>query len=95
MSQSIITISSEAKEQILVAVNSPNLPANYGLRLGLKGSACSAVFIIGLDKPTEHDEIHAVDGIEVIIDKRHLMYLIGVRVGYEQTDDGVGFTIQK
>ena len=88
-----ITFSETAKTEILKTLNSPQIPAGYALRVGLKGGACSATYLIGLDKPTENDEIYNIENIKVIIDKRHLMYLIGVQVGYEISEDGAGFTL--
>lgn len=84
-----------AREEILRTLNSPNIPAGYGLRVGLKGGACSATYILGLDKPSEHDEIYEVENVKVVIDKRHLMYLIGVSVDFQETEQGWGFTITK
>lgn len=84
-----------AREEILKTLNSPNIPAGYGLRVGLKGGACSATYILGLDKPSEQDEIYEVENVRVVIDKRHLMYLIGVSVDFQETEQGWGFTITK
>ena len=90
-----ITFTEAAKTEVLKTLNSPQIPAGYALRVGLKGGACSATYLIGLDKPTENDEIYNIENIKVIIDKRHLMYLIGVQVGYEISEDGEGFTLEK
>ncbi len=95
MKEGLFSITSAAKIQILATIQSPNLPKGYFLRVGLKGSACSATFIIGLDKVLEFDEIHLIDDLEIVVDKRHLMYLLGIKIDYESTDEGVGFTLQK
>ena len=84
-----------AREEILKTLSSSNIPAGYGLRVGLKGGACSATYILGLDKPSENDEIYEVEDVRVVIDKRHLMYLIGVLVDFQETEQGWGFTITK
>ena len=63
--------------------------------MGLKGGACSASYLIGLDKAAENDEIYTIDDVKVVINKHHLMYLIGVQVGFEMTEEGAGFTIIK
>jgi iron-sulfur cluster assembly protein len=90
-----ITFTELAREQILQTLNSPQIPAGYALRVGLKGGSCSASYLIGLDKATENDEIYSIEDVNVVIDKRHLMYLIGVEVGYEITVNGAGFTVTK
>jgi iron-sulfur cluster assembly protein len=78
----MIKFTEEAKREILNTLNSPQIPEGYALRVGLKGGACSATYLLGLDKPTEHDELHIVEGVNVLIDRRHLMYLIGVEIDY-------------
>jgi iron-sulfur cluster assembly protein len=91
----LIKFTEAAKSEILKTLNSPQIPEGYALRVGLKGGACSTSYLLGLDKASEHDEIHEIEGVKVLIDRRHLMYLIGVQIGFEQTDEGLGFTIVK
>jgi iron-sulfur cluster assembly protein len=92
----MITFTKKAKDEITKSLNSPNLPTTYGLRLGVKGGACSANYVLGLDKASEQDEIHFIDDIKVIIDKRQLMYIIGVKIDYQDHDkDQLGYTISK
>ena len=40
-------------------------------------------------------QVYEIDAIKVIIDKRHLMYVIGTEVDFEETDNGAGFTVVK
>jgi iron-sulfur cluster assembly protein len=91
----MVSFSEVARIEILKSLNSPQIPSGYALRVGLKGGACSATYLLGLDKATDNDELYEVEGVKVLIDKRHLMYLIGVAIDYTETDDGMGFTIQK
>lgn len=91
----MVNFSEIAREEILKTLSSPQIPEGYALRLGLKGGACSATYLLGLDKATENDELYTVDGVKVLIDKRHLMYLIGLRIDYAETESGMGFTIEK
>jgi iron-sulfur cluster assembly protein len=92
----MITFSKKAKQEIIKSLNSPNLPEGYGLRLGIKGGACSVNYVLGLDKAEENDEIHIVDEIKLVIDKRQLMYVIGLQVDYQDEPGAeLGFTILK
>ncbi len=91
----MISFSEIARVEILKSLNSSQIPAGYALRVGLKGGACAGTYLLGLDKPMENDELYEVEGVKVLIDKRHLMYLIGVQIDYTQTEEGMGFTIQK
>lgn len=91
----MVNFSEIARTEILKSLNSPQIPAGYALRVGLKGGACAATYLLGFDKATENDELYEVEGVKVLIDKRHLMYLIGVQIDYAQTEEGLGFTIRK
>ena len=70
-----------------------NIPAGYGLRVGIRGGAgCGGhQFILGFDKPRETDLTYTLEGITVHVDKKHMMYVFGKEVDYHQGDDGVGF----
>jgi iron-sulfur cluster assembly protein len=91
----MVTFSVIARKEILKSLNSSQISEGYALRVGLKGGACSATYLLGLDKIAENDELYEVEGVKVLIDKRHLMYLIGVRIDYVETESGMGFTIEK
>ncbi len=90
-----IRISSIAHQEIVETLRINKIPDTYGLRVGMKGGGCSAQFLLGFDLPTENDHVYVVDSIKVIIDKRHLMYVIGTEVDYEETEEGAGFTLVK
>jgi iron-sulfur cluster assembly protein len=90
-----VQFSPSALQAIQHTFQSQTLPPSYLLRIGLRGAGCGASYLIGLDKPNEHDDIFETDGIKIAIDRRHLLYLFGVEVGYEDGDDGQGFFFQK
>jgi iron-sulfur cluster assembly protein len=91
----MIVFTEIAKEEITKTLNSPQIPEGYALRVGIKGGACSANYLLGLDKATEQDEVYEIQEIKVVIDRKHLMYLIGVKIDYTQTEAGMGFVILK
>lgn len=91
----MLSFSEIARTEILKSLNSPQIPTGYALRVGLKGGACAASYLLGFDKATENDGIYEIEGIKVLIDKRHLMYLIGVKIDFAETEQGLGFTIVK
>ena len=89
----MIEISENAQEEIHKALTIKGIPAGYFLRVGIKGGACSANYLLGFDKKEENDEIHNIHGIDVLINKGHLMYLIGLTIDFEE--EGNGFTFVK
>jgi len=88
-----VHISGRAKAEILETFRANKIPDEYGLRVGLRGGACSASFLLGFDTPTSDDQPYEVNGIKVLIDRRHLMYVLGVTVDFEEGAEGAGFTI--
>lgn len=88
-----IQITYKAKTEILTTLKANKIPDTYGLRVGLKGGACSGTFVLGFDTQTEYDQLYLIDGIRVYIDKRHLMYILGLSVDYEESMNGNGYTV--
>lgn len=91
----MISFTKKAEEEILKTLNSPEIPAGYGLRLGLKGGACSASYLLGLDKAGSDDETVKVNGINVYVDRKHLMYIIGAEIDYSDSGESRGFSVVK
>lgn len=87
-----VTISSRALEEIRKIMDTKGIPAEYGLRVGVKGGGCGVTLIIGFDKKKESDHQYDVEGIPVYMDKRHTMYLIGKEVDFYDGEEGRGFT---
>jgi iron-sulfur cluster assembly protein len=86
-----VTISSRAAEEIRKIMTSKNIPADYGLRVGVRGGGCGVSLIIGFDKQKDTDLAYAIDGIPVYIDKKHTMYIIGKEVDFYEGADSRGF----
>lgn len=91
--ESPIQLTENAKLEIKSTLAANKIPDTYGLRVGIKGGACSGTFLLGFDTATEHDQTYLVDGIKVFVDKRHLMYVIGTSVDYEEGANGSGYTV--
>lgn len=91
--QDPIQITEKAREEILSTLHDNKIPDTYGLRVGVKGGACSGSVLLGFDTKSEHDQTYQIDGIQVFIDKRHLMYVMGLSVDYEEGINGSGYTV--
>jgi iron-sulfur cluster assembly protein len=87
-----VKITESALLEIKYIFERKNIPAEYGLRIGMKGSGCSGTtFVIGFDKKKEQDEVFIKEDIEVYIEKKHLMYLFGVEVDFVENETERGF----
>lgn len=87
-----VTISSRAIEEIRKIMETKNIPAGYGLRVGVKGGGCGGVsLLIGFDKMKVTDLTYSIGDIPVYVDKKHTMYIIGKEVDFYEGEDARGF----
>lgn len=89
-----VTLSIRAAEEVRKIMASKNIPADYGLRVGIRGgSGCGgAQLILGFDKPHPSDTTYTEQGIPVLVDKKHTLYVIGKQVDFYDGADARGFT---
>ena len=72
---------------------SENVPADYCLRVGVKGGGCSGFsYVLGFDLPTDSDDMFDINGIRVAMNKAHAIYLLGMEVDFVSGLDNRGFT---
>jgi len=87
-----ITITPRAIEEIRKIIHTKNIPGDYGLRVGIKGSGCGgAALMIGFDKLKETDLTYVIEDIPVYVDKRHTLYIIGKEIDFYESADARGF----
>jgi iron-sulfur cluster assembly protein len=87
-----ITLTTRAAEEVLNIMQHKNIPKGYALRLGIKGGGCGGVsLIIGFDKQKPNDLSYSIDGVHILVDKKHTMYLIGKQVDFYEGADAKGF----
>jgi iron-sulfur cluster assembly protein len=88
-----ITLTARAAEEVRKIMQTKNIPADYGLRVGVRGGGgCGgAQLIIGFDKKKETDLAYTIEGIPVYVDKKHTLYVIGKQVDFYEGADARGF----
>lgn len=87
-----IKISDEAFNEIVSLFQKKNIDRQLGLRIGIKGNGCSGTsFIIGFDKETEFDKVYQTQNFNILIEKKHFMYLIGMQLDFVNNNDQKGF----
>lgn len=87
-----IGLTARAAEEVRKIMQTKNIPLEYGLRVGIRGGGCGGVsLIIGFDKQKPTDLAYQDEGIEVLIDKKHTMYLIGKQVDFYEGAEARGF----
>jgi iron-sulfur cluster assembly protein len=88
-----VKITEKAESEIKNIMATKNIPTDYHLRVGVKGGGCGGMsFALGFDKPKSEDQQFEISGIPVLIEKRHLMFLIGMQIDFFEDDEARGFT---
>jgi iron-sulfur cluster assembly protein len=87
-----LDITLRAQEEIKSIISEKKIPDLYSLRLGMKGASCGATFVIGFDIPNPDDLRFNNYDLSIIISKKHLMYLAGQEIDFEEGEHGKGFT---
>ncbi len=88
-----IKITPKAQAEIKNIMAHKNIPAEYHLRVGVKGGGCGGMaYALGFDKPKEEDQKFEISGIPVLIEKRHYMFLMGMEIDFFEGDEARGFT---
>ncbi len=92
-----VKITKNALLEIKSILKNKNIPGEYGLRIGIKsGGGCVGIsYMLGFDKATATDDVYDWNGIEILIEKKHLMFLIDIELDYHSTADSQGFTFNK
>ncbi len=92
-----VSLTESALEEVKNIMQNKNIPEGYKLRVGIKGSGgCSGfTFMLGFDKKKEGDIEFDASGIQVLVEKKHAMYLLDMEVDFHNGDDARGFTFAK
>jgi iron-sulfur cluster assembly protein len=65
------------------------------LRVGVKGGGCSGMtYILENDSQQDNDELFEIEGLKVLLNESHLIYLQGIEIDFEQGLNSRGFTFK-
>ena len=68
------------------------VPSAYGLRIGVKGGGCSGFsYLLGFDEEKERDTIYEFEGVRILMDKAHALYLLGMEIDWLDGLNNRGF----
>ena len=88
-----VTLTATAKEEIRRLMAEAGFDNSQVLRIGVKGGGCSGMtYVLGFDAKSEKDENFEIDGIAVIMEKSHGIYLMGMEVDWQGGLNSRGFT---
>jgi len=88
-----IIITEGAVKQLKRIMSEQSIPADHGLRIGVKGGGCSGFsYILGFDVMKDNDQTFEIDGMEVYMEKAHSLYLLGMEIDWVDGLENRGFT---
>ncbi len=89
-----INITDKALTEIKKIMKENEIPADYFLRVGIKGGGCSGLtYTLGFDtEERPGDNEIGKDGVRIIIDMKSYLYLSGTELDYTDGLNGKGFT---
>jgi len=92
--QDNIRISFKALSEIKKIKETNSIPADYGLRVGVKGGGCSGMsYTLGYDAtPRENDRVLETEGVRIFVDTKSMFYLMGITLDFSDGLMGKGFT---
>ncbi|MDX2247520.1 MAG: iron-sulfur cluster assembly accessory protein [Bacteroidia bacterium] len=88
----VITLTESAVTELKSVREKDQIPANKYLRVGVKGGGCAGMsYILDFDEKQDFDDIFEIDGVAVVLDRRHALYLAGMEVDYQYGLNDRGF----
>ncbi len=88
-----LNLTEGAVKQLRSIIQDQNIPAQYGLRVGVKGGGCSGFsYLLGFDEPKENDEVLTINGMRVLMQKSHAIYLLGMEIDFLEGLNNRGFS---
>ena len=90
----MVNVSDTAANQLQsIFLEENKVPKDNYVRVGVKSGGCSGLsYILDFDdKSSEGDKIVESNGINLLIDKKSLLYLIGTTLEYSSGLNGKGF----
>ncbi len=101
-----VTLSDKAFSHVQTILETKSIPKDYGLRLIVQGgNGCSGVnFRLGFDRKKAEDEHYFLENpfndtnnnekLEVIYQKKDMLFLIGLEIDFEERSNEQGFIFQ-
>lgn len=87
-----VTLTPGAMTQLIRLRETQGVPDHYGLRVGVKGGGCSGFsYLLGFDELKERDTVYEYEGLKILMDKAHALYLLGMEIDWMEGLNNRGF----
>ncbi len=88
-------ITPKAWQKIKAICLEKKIPAQYALRLSMRGSGCSGDFFLGFDVPKATDILFELPEGNIIIDKSKLLYFYMMQLDWIENEQGGGLKFDR
>jgi len=90
-----VTFTASAIEEVKrIQATDPNT-AGKVLRVGVTGGGCSGMsYVLDFDHPTANDEAFEIQGVSMVMDKRHAIYLLTMEIDFQYGLNARGFVFR-
>lgn len=86
-----VRLSELAAAEVKKIMATKNVPPGYGLRVGVRGGGCGVQLMLGFDSEKNTDLVYEFNGIKIMLEKKHMLYVIGKRIEFYEGADARGF----
>lgn len=89
----MIQVSEQAKEKLLALMKEEGHPAAVFVRVGVTSGGCSGLsYDLGFDTEKQADDkLFEDNGIQILVNKKSFLYIIGTTLEYSGGLNGKGF----
>lgn len=93
MSAAPVTLTEGAIKELKKLKEQQEISDDFGLRVGVEGGGCAGMnYILGFDQKKDGDSEYEVEGIRLLMNRAHGLYLAGMEIDFQQGLDARGFT---
>ena len=88
-----VTFTEGAVKEIIKLRDQQEIQESFGLRIGVEGGGCAGLnYILGFDQKKAGDGEYFIDGIKVLMNPAHGLYLAGMEIDFQSGLNARGFT---
>lgn len=89
----MIKVSEAAKSHAIELMKNENKPEGTFIRVGVEGGGCSGLsYKLEFDNQLkENDQVFEDKGIQIVVDRKSFLYLVGTELDYSGGLNGKGF----
>jgi iron-sulfur cluster assembly protein len=88
-----VDVTDNAIQEIKKIMEANNIPADFNLRIGVKGGGCSGLsYSLGFDAETKAtDNVIEKNGVTILVDMKSFLFLTGTQIDFIDGENGRGF----